>query len=98
MSTLQELITQKQELDSKIAEVVKTERKEAIQTVKTLMLQFTITADELTKLTAVKVVNKVAPKWKDPVSGKEWSGRGRSPAFILEAKESGTLDSMAVAA
>ena len=98
MSTLQELITQKQELDSKIAEVVKTERKEAIQTVKTLMLQFTITADELTKLTAVKVVNKVASKWKDPVSGKEWSGRGRTPKVFVDAKESGTLDSMAVAA
>ena len=85
MSTLQELITQKQELDSKIAEVVKTERKEAIQTVKMLMLQFTITPDELTKLTAVKVVNKVAPKWKDPVSGKEWTGRGRSPLWFNEA-------------
>lgn len=96
MSKLQELIVQKQELETQIAEVVKTERKEAIQTVKMLMLQFTITADELTKLTAVKVVNKVAPKWKDPVSGKEWTGRGRTPAFILEAKANGTLESMAV--
>lgn len=85
MSKLQELIVQKQELETQIAEVVKTERKEAIQTVKMLMLQFTITADELTKLTAVKVVNKVAPKWKDPVTGKEWSGRGRTPVWHNEA-------------
>lgn len=96
MSKLHELIVQKQELETQIAEVVKTERKEAIQTVKMLMLQFTITADELTKLTAVKVVNKVAPKWKDPVSGKEWTGRGRTPAFVLEAKANGTLESMAI--
>ena len=96
MSKLQELIVQKQELETQIAEVVKTERKEAIQTVKMLMLQFTITADELTKLTAAKVINKVAPKWKDPVSGKEWSGRGRTPKVFADAKASGMLDSMAV--
>ena len=85
MSKLNELIAQKEIIETQIAEVVKTERKEAIQTVKLLMLQFTITPDELTKLTAVKVVNKVAPKWKDPVSGKEWTGRGRSPLWFNEA-------------
>ena len=79
--SLTELIAQKQAIESQIAEVVKTERKDAVATVKTLMSQFSITADELTKHTAVKVVNKVAPKWNDPVSGKEWTGRGRSPLW-----------------
>ena len=92
--SLTELIAQKQAIENQIAEVVKTERKEALQTVKTLMAQFSITADELTK--NVKPTKKVAPKWKDPVSGKEWTGRGRTPAFILEAKANGTLESMAV--
>lgn len=96
--SLTELIAQKQAIESQIAEVVKTERKEAVATVKTLMSQFSITADELTKLTATKVVNKVAPKWKDPVSGKEWSGRGRTPKVFADAKANGTLESMAVAA
>jgi DNA-binding protein H-NS len=96
MSKLNELIAQKEIIETQIAEVVKTERKEAIQTVKLLMLQFTITPDELTKLTAVKVVNKVAPKWQDPVSGKQWTGRGRSPAFVVAAKANGTLESMAI--
>ena len=94
--SLTELIAQKQAIENQIAEVVKTERKEALQTVKTLMAQFSITTDELTKNTAVKTGKKVAPKWKDPVSGKEWTGRGRTPAFILEAKANGTLESMAV--
>lgn len=92
--SLTELIAQKQAIENQIAEVVKTERKEALQTVKTLMVQFSITADELTK--NVKPTKKVAPKWKDPVSGKEWTGRGRTPAFIIEAKANGTLESMAV--
>lgn len=85
MSNLSELIAQKQGIEAAIAEVVKTERKEAIQTVKLLMLQFTITPDELTKLTATKVVKKVAPKWKDPLSDKTWTGRGRTPIWHNEA-------------
>ena len=88
--SLTELITQKQAIENQIAEVIKTERKEALQTVKTLMLQFTITADDLTKLTATKltatkVVKKVAPKWKDPLSDKTWTGRGRTPIWHNEA-------------
>ena len=82
MSNLSELIAQKQGIEAAIAEVIKTERKEALQTVKTLMIQFSITADELVKN---KITKKVAPKWKDPVSGKEWSGRGRSPLWFNEA-------------
>ncbi len=81
--SLTELIAQKQAIENQIAEVVKTERKEALQTVKTLMVQFSITADELTK--NVKPTKKVAPKWKDPVSGKEWTGRGRTPLWFNEA-------------
>ena len=81
--SLTELIAQKQAIENQIAEVVKTERKEAISTVKTLMVQFSITTDELTK--NVKPTKKVAPKWKDPVSGKEWTGRGRTPLWHNEA-------------
>lgn len=81
--SLTELIAQKQAIENQIAEVVKTERKEAISTVKTLMVQFRITTDELTK--NVKPTKKVAPKWKDPVSGKEWTGRGRTPLWFNEA-------------
>ncbi len=81
--SLTELIAQKQAIENQIAEVVKTERKEAISTVKTLMVQFSITADELNK--NVKPTKKVAAKWQDPVSGKQWSGRGRTPVWHNEA-------------
>ena len=95
--SLTELIAQKQAIENQIAEVVKAERKEALQTVKTLMIQFTITPDELTKITAGKApTKKVAPKWKDPVSGTEWTGRGRTPKVFADAKANGTLESMAV--
>ena len=79
--SLTALIAQKQAIENQIAEVTKTERKEALQTVKTLMIQFSITTDELTKNTAVKATKKVAPKWQDPTSNKQWTGRGRSPLW-----------------
>ena len=31
----------------------------------------------------------VAPKYKNPETGVTWSGRGRSPRWILEAEQSG---------
>ena len=27
---------------------------------------------------------KVAPKWKDPISGATWTGRGKSPSWFNE--------------
>lgn len=79
--SLTELIAQKQAIDNQIAEATKSERKEALQTVKTLMVQFSITADDLSKVTTTKAVKKVAAKWKDPASDKQWTGRGRTPLW-----------------
>lgn len=91
MSTLKELIAQKHALESQITEVSKNERKDALVQIRELM-----TLHNIPEVKLDKVTNKVALKWKDPVSGKQWSGRGRTPAFILEAKANGTLESMAV--
>ena len=80
MSTLKELMAQKQEIEIQITEVAKTERREAMAQIKDLM--------ELHHIPVVKLekeVKKVAAKWKDPTSDKEWSGRGRTPLWFNEA-------------
>jgi DNA-binding protein H-NS len=33
--------------------------------------------------------SKLAPKYRDPVSGATWAGRGRQPRWILEAIQAG---------
>ncbi len=40
----------------------------------------------------------VAPKYRDPETGKTWSGRGRKPTWFIEAIEQGgkTLEDLAV--
>jgi DNA-binding protein H-NS len=41
----------------------------------------------------------VAPKYRDPASGKTWTGRGLKPKWVTEALESGkTLDDLAIKA
>jgi DNA-binding protein H-NS len=83
--SLVDLIAQKQALEDQIAQTIKTERVQAVETVKTLMEQFSITAKELPKVKAVKATKKVAPKYKDPASDKTWSGRGIKPKWFDEA-------------
>lgn len=40
----------------------------------------------------------LAPKYRDPVSGRTWSGKGRKPAWVHEHIErGGSLDELAVA-
>ena len=78
-------------LDKQIAEVTKTERKEAIAQIKAIMAAF-----DITEIKLEKAVKKVAAKFKDPVSGKEWSGRGRTPVVFRDAKANGTLESMGI--
>lgn len=82
---LNDLISQQAELAKKIAELKKNNRKEAIEQVKSLMAQYDITVEDLTKKTSSAAGVKVPPKWEDPVSGAKWTGRGRTPVWFNEA-------------
>ena len=81
---LNDLISQQAELAKKIAELKKNNRKEALEQVKSLMAQYDITVEDLTKKTSSAAGVKVPPKWEDPVSGAKWTGRGRTPVWFNE--------------
>lgn len=81
MSSLAELIAQKEELEKQIEAIKQKERKEAIAYVRSVIESFEVTPDELFgKPKGVK--SAVAPKYRDPVTGKTWSGRGRAPTWL----------------
>lgn len=90
MSTLKELIAKKDALELQIAEARKSEISEAIAKVHTIVSEYGLTADEIFPSGKVRVKGttgtKVAPKYKDPVSGKTWTGRGMEPKWI-QAKD-----------
>ena len=88
MATLQELIAQKEALDQLIQEQRTAELSEAVSKVKALIAEYGLTQEDIfggirakkEKVEGVKA--KVAAKYRDPVSGKEWSGRGIAPKWL----------------
>ena len=89
MSTLQDLIAQREAIDQKIAEIKRLKRSEAISQALTLISENDLTQDDLfgrvSDAKKVKATGKVAAKYRDNASGKEWSGRGVSPKWISES-------------
>jgi DNA-binding protein H-NS len=93
MATLQELIAQKEALEKLIADTRQTELAEAISQVKGLITTFGLTQEDIFGASrgAKKVKaegSKVAAKYRDPVSGKEWSGRGLAPKWLQGREKS----------
>jgi DNA-binding protein H-NS len=87
MATLQELIAQKEALDKQIQEQRQAEMSDALGKVRALIAEYGLTQDDIcgsvrgSKSPKVKGA-KVAAKYRDPVSGKEWSGRGLAPKWL----------------
>jgi DNA-binding protein H-NS len=93
MATLQELIAQKEALEKLIQDTRQTELAEAINQVKALIANFGLTQEDIfgSSRGAKKVKaegSKVAAKYRDPVSGKEWSGRGLAPKWLQGREKS----------
>ena len=102
MSTLQELLDQKNALDRKITELRTAERQEAIAKVRALMAEHGLTATDLqgnssTKTAKAGSTKKVAAKYRDPNTGSSWTGRGLKPRWLTTALADGkTLADFAV--
>jgi DNA-binding protein H-NS len=98
--TLQELEVQKQALEQQIAKAKAAGRAEAVARVRELMSTHGLTlADlggrELPKARATKGA-KVPAKYRDPDTGKAWSGRGLKPTWLKAALAAGkTIDTFA---
>lgn len=104
MTTYAELIAQRDELarqqralDELIAGEVKEQRAGAIQQAKALMADFGITVADLAdgkpgrnaKAAADGHRSTVAAKYRDPVTGATWSGRGLKPRWLSAALAGG---------
>lgn len=90
-STYSELQAKINELQRQAAELLRTERAASIAEIKAKMAELGITIEDLSGA-AVKTRRSsgiVAAKYRDPQSGKTWTGRGRSPAWLVEAESNG---------
>jgi len=85
MSTYKELLQQREALESKIAEARQREISQAVSQARALVAEFGLTAQDVFpagKARAATSGSKVAAKYRDPATGKTWTGRGKAPKWI----------------
>lgn len=87
MTTVAQLLAQKAALEAQIEAARKAENAHAIAKVKALITEHGLTAQDIFGSAkrgpkAKSSGSKVTPKYKDPISGATWSGRGIAPKWI----------------
>ena len=96
MSSLQDLLSQRADLEKQIADVQREERNNAIAKVRAMMAEFGLTAADIAgKVSAVrasgaaKPTGKVAAKYRNNATGDAWTGRGLQPKWLKAALAAG---------
>lgn len=91
MTTYADLQAQIKELQAQAEAARKAEFTAAIAEITSRMAELGITTADLTGSVAKtrRSTGAVAAKYRDPQSGKTWSGRGRAPAWLVEAEGQG---------
>jgi DNA-binding protein H-NS len=96
LSTLQDLLAQKADLERKIQETQRNERQAAVDKVRALMAEFGLSVEDLggkasgsgRKKAAGDGARKAAVKYRD-AAGNTWSGRGLQPRWLKNALAKG---------
>jgi DNA-binding protein H-NS len=79
--TYKELIAQRTELEAQIDAARKQELSDVVAQIRGLVQEYDLTAQDI--FTARRTsTTSVAPKFRDPETGKTWTGRGKEPTWI----------------
>lgn len=85
-TTRQELLSLQKEIEKRLKQLEKEDRKAALAAAEEVARERGFTLEELTGgKPAAKA--KAPAKYRDPQSGKEWSGRGRRPAWLKDVTD-----------
>jgi DNA-binding protein H-NS len=88
MASYEELKAQADSLLKQAEEIRKQENRETIADIKAIIREKGITAEQLGFAPAGKGSRKpAAAKYRDPVSGATWAGRGRTPKWLNGSRE-----------
>ena len=95
MSSLQDLLAQRAEIEKKIADVQRDERNNAVAKVRAMMSEFGLSAADIAgkaptvRAAASKPTGKVAAKYRNAATGESWTGRGLQPKWLKSALAAG---------
>ena len=103
MATYQELKIKISKLEEQASALLKKESAVVAAKIRGLMSEYGLTVQDLglgitnmgKKMSAMKP--PLQPKYRDPVSGKTWSGKGKTPGWIVEATKKGKRDDFLIA-
>lgn len=85
MSTLNDLLLQREALEQQINEARRRESAEALAQIKSLVKQFEFKPQDIFPLTKnASAGKKVSPKYRNPETGETWTGRGKAPLWIQD--------------
>lgn len=89
-ASYKELLKQREALDAKIADARRSELASAIAQVRSLVAEYELGQEDVfpparASRGASMAGVKVAPKYRDPVTGQTWTGRGKAPKWIQNA-------------
>lgn len=85
MSEYKALLQDRATLDQKIEDARRKELSSAIEKARALVAEFSLTPKEVFstgRARGVTLGSKVAAKYRDPNTGKTWTGRGKAPKWI----------------
>lgn len=85
MTSYKELLKQREALEQQINEARRQELASAISQVRALVAEFGLTQQDVFPAARARSASsgtKVAPKYRDPVTGQTWTGRGKAPKWI----------------
>ncbi len=89
MASYKELLQQREQLENQIKEARDKELSDAISQVRSLVSEYSLTAEDIFPPARGKRAgtagSKVAPKYKNPETGETWTGRGKAPKWIAGA-------------
>ena len=91
MSQYKAILDQIEELKRQAEDVRKQEIAGAIAEIRRIMVEFGITIADLGDTRSSRGKARLAgqARYRDPASGKTWTGRGRRPAWVLELEGRG---------
>ena len=92
MSSYKELLKQRDEIEKQIQEARQRELAEAVAKVRALIDEYGLSAADVFSRGKTSrsgsVGTKVAAKYKNPVTGETWTGRGKAPKWIQDQDRS----------
>jgi DNA-binding protein H-NS len=99
MTTLQELIKQRDELNARIEAMQKELRAQILSEIRATMREYDLRIEDMASgsKSVQRDRGQVAAKYRNPVTQQTWSGRGKRPQWVHEALAEGkSLDEFSI--